>query len=116
MSLLALVVLSPGDAVLLVSRDAQVAWPLACSQDKLCCRVKGLFSSFICCLSVNANKLKQVLQGNTATLFHFDCFVQQNILKLVPFELGVASDHKSEKISFGVATYKVSEDFVLCQL
>lgn len=54
---------SPGDAVLLVSRDAQVAWPLACSQDKLRPRVERLLSSFVCCLSANTSEFKQEAGG-----------------------------------------------------
>lgn len=42
--------ISPGDAVLLVSRDAKVARPLTSCQDKLCPCVKCLLSSFVCCL------------------------------------------------------------------
>lgn len=53
---------SPGDAVLPVSRDAQVAWPLACSQNELSRCVKCLLPSFVCCLSANKHLLKQVLQ------------------------------------------------------
>lgn len=48
---------SPGDAVLLVSRDAEVAWPLASRQDELCSRVKRLLSSFVCCLQGKKSKL-----------------------------------------------------------
>lgn len=41
----------PGDAVLLVSRDAQVTWPLTCGQDKPRCCVKRLLPSLVCRLS-----------------------------------------------------------------
>lgn len=52
---------SPGYAVLLVSRNAQVAWPLACSQDKLSSGVKGLLPSLVCRLSQNISRSSQTL-------------------------------------------------------
>lgn len=49
-------VLSPGDAILLVSGNAQVTWPLTRSQNKLGSCVERLLSSFVCSLSGNTNR------------------------------------------------------------
>lgn len=48
--------LPPGDAVLLVSRDAEVARPLARSQDELSGCVKRLLPSFVGRLAGNTQK------------------------------------------------------------
>ena len=50
------IVCSPGDAVLLISRDAQVTRPLACSEDELGRGVKRLLPPFVCRLSENKQK------------------------------------------------------------